>query len=650
MRSGFVVWRMAVGMSVAALLWGGLARAEFANPHGIAVIIGNKDYQHTGNVVFAHNDAEAFRRYVVEMLGFDPDRVIVLRNAKKLDFEIMFGVRGKHDGTTLWSRLDLEGRSDVVVFYSGHGAPGMGDKRGYLVPVNAQPSRAELTGYPLDLLWENLGKLERARSVAVYVDACFSGESAVGTMFEGASAVRVDASLPDEGDRMTLLTAASGRQVAWWDHEAKQGLFTKHLLDGLYGKADTNKDGQVTAGEVRNHLGRSMSVAARNLHREDQTATLKGGEGMVLSAARFPKRSLRETRALSADLEQVRKEKEELEQERRQLALAVESKQAELERVRRERDAAERARLALEEYLRRLRAEQGEELDQVRRERDAVSRERRQLAQKVEEQEVELGRLQRKLEVLTSGHRPGETFRACQEEWCPWMVVVRAGEYMMGSSEGVAGEEPRHRVRIGEAFAVGKYEVTFGEWDACVADGGCEGYMPNDVGWGRGNRPVVNVSWEDAKSYVRWLSRETGKEYRLLSGGEWEYVARAGTETRYTWGDDVGDNRANCDDCGSRWDGEKTAPVGSFGANGYGLHDVHGNVREWVEDCWHEDYHGAPANGSAWVTGGDCSLRVLRGGSWYDLPWNLGSAFRGRGSTGNRYDDVGFRIARTLTP
>ena len=197
---------------------------------------------------------------------------------------------------------------------------------------------------------------------------------------------------------------------------------------------------------------------------------------------------------------------------------------------------------------------------------------------------------------------------------------------------------------------MGKYEVTFREWDACVAGGGCGGYRPSDAGSGRGDRPVINVSWKDAKSYVTWLSRETGKEYRLLSEGEWEYVARGGKETAYTWGEEVGENRANCRACGSEWDGEKTAPVGSFGANGYRLHDVHGNVWEWVEDCWHGDYEGASADGSAWTAGGDCSLRVLRGGSWDSLPGVLRSAIRFRNSAGFRYVDFGFRIARTLTP
>ena len=202
---------------------------------------------------------------------------------------------------------------------------------------------------------------------------------------------------------------------------------------------------------------------------------------------------------------------------------------------------------------------------------------------------------------------------------------------------------------ISQPFAVGKYEVTFAEWDACVADGGCGGHRPEDSGWGRGRRPVINVSWDDAKAYVRWLNRKTGKQYRLPSEAEWEYAARAGTTTRYNWGDDIGRNRANCANCGSRWDLKQTAPVGSFAANPFGLHDVHGNVWEWVEDCRSGNYKGAPTDASAW-TDGDCSSRVLRGGSWFDGPRNLRSADRIRFRAGNRHFGFGFRVARTLAP
>ena len=240
---------------------------------------------------------------------------------------------------------------------------------------------------------------------------------------------------------------------------------------------------------------------------------------------------------------------------------------------------------------------------------------------------------------------PGTKFRDCPG--CPEMVVVPAGSYEMGSPSSEEGrvddEGPVHRVEISKPFAVGVYEVTFAEWDACVTGGGCNGHRPDDEGWGRGNRPVINVIWKDAKSYVGWLSRKTGEGYRLLSESEWEYVARAGTRTAYHFGSSISSGQANY---GNNLG--KTSPVGTYASNGFGLHDVHGNVWEWVEDCWHGDYRGAPSDGSAWITGGDCSLRMLRGGSWHSVPELLRSAFRNGVLWRFPVGDVGFRVARTL--
>jgi formylglycine-generating enzyme required for sulfatase activity len=245
---------------------------------------------------------------------------------------------------------------------------------------------------------------------------------------------------------------------------------------------------------------------------------------------------------------------------------------------------------------------------------------------------------------------PGESFRECEK--CPEMVVVPAGSFTMGSSASEKArfdnEGPQHQVTLARPFAIGKFAVTFAEWDACVAGGGCKGYTPSDIGLGN-ERPFTEVSWDDAKAYVAWLSRATGKNYRLLSEAEREYAARGGTITAYWWGDEIGRGNANCNGCGSQWDNKQTAPVGSFPPNAFGLYDMSGNAWEWTEDCWHDSYVGAPADGSAWTTG-DCSLRVLRGGSWYSYPQYLRSASRNRDLPGDRIINVGFRVARTLSP
>ena len=226
------------------------------------------------------------------------------------------------------------------------------------------------------------------------------------------------------------------------------------------------------------------------------------------------------------------------------------------------------------------------------------------------------------------------------------MVSIPAGTFRMGdlSGEGWDDEQPVHSVTL-SAFRLGKYEVTFAQWDACVADGGCNGYSPDDWDLGRGNRPVMDVSWDDVQSFIDWLNGKTGGNYRLPTEAEWEYAARAGSTTKYSWGNDIGSNRANCDNdiCGDSW--EYTAPVGSFPANAWGLHDMHGNVWEWVQDCWNDSYEGAPSDGRQ-SRGGDCSWRVIRGGAWANDARALRSATRGRLGRSGRGYDVGFRLAQ----
>lgn len=267
--------------------------------------------------------------------------------------------------------------------------------------------------------------------------------------------------------------------------------------------------------------------------------------------------------------------------------------------------------------------------------------------------------------VPAGKHRPRETFKDCAD--CPEMVVVPGGSFMMGSPASEQGrfedEGPLHRVSV-HSFAAGKYEVTFAEWDACVAAGGCDAHRPDDLGWGRGRRPVITVTWDHAKEYARWLSATTGQSYRLLSEAEWEYAARAGAQTAWHWGDDpdkacayanIADRAAKAQSQESEYrtisdcdDGAvHTAEVGQYGANGFGLHDMIGNVWEWVEDCAQVNYADAPGDGSAW-TDGTCKRRVLRGGSWDEEPFKTRAAYRFDYWFGNRNYMTGFRIARDL--
>jgi formylglycine-generating enzyme required for sulfatase activity len=248
---------------------------------------------------------------------------------------------------------------------------------------------------------------------------------------------------------------------------------------------------------------------------------------------------------------------------------------------------------------------------------------------------------------------PGQTFRDKLKMGGEGslMVVIPAGQFVMGSPpdepERRDDEGPRHDVRIAGPFAMGVYAVTFDDYDRfCDSTNRSK---PDDRGWGRNNRPVINVTWEDAQAYCAWLSKQTGRSYRLPSEAEWEYACRAGTTTPFHFGERVTTDQANFDG-NYTYNGsaegeyrEKTMPVGSFPPNAFGLYDMHGNVWEWCQDAWHGNYNDAPTDGSAWEAEGDVA-RVVRGGSWLGPPVGARSACRGGLAPGGRGVSVGFRV------
>jgi formylglycine-generating enzyme required for sulfatase activity len=258
---------------------------------------------------------------------------------------------------------------------------------------------------------------------------------------------------------------------------------------------------------------------------------------------------------------------------------------------------------------------------------------------------------------ITAGpleHEVGSTFKDC--ETCPEMVVVPAGRFVMGASKSEKGhqaaEEPQHEVTLAVPLAIGKYEITFDEWEACALEGGCANYRPADSGWGRGRRPAIYVSYDDAKAYLDWLRQKSGKPYRLLSEAEWEFAARGGTSTAFAVGDSLAPTQANFDASsvtGSRKAGSyqgTTVEVGSFPSNPFGLHDMEGNVFEWVEDCWNKTHLGAPADASP--RGGDCARRVAKGGAWYYEAEFARPSARMSFPKGSRLNVIGFRVARPV--
>jgi formylglycine-generating enzyme required for sulfatase activity len=255
--------------------------------------------------------------------------------------------------------------------------------------------------------------------------------------------------------------------------------------------------------------------------------------------------------------------------------------------------------------------------------------------------------------------RPLDHFRECES--CPEMIVIPAGRFLMGSGKGEAGstsdESPQHLVNFVQPFSVGRFPITFSEWDACVAAKGCS-YRPSDRNWGRGSQPVIGIQWDEAKEYVAWLSRTSGKTYRLLTEAEREYVARAGTTTAYWWGDRFEPTHANCAAGNAALSSasldelsipvvNRTVPVQSFQPNPWGLYQVHGNVYDWVEDCWNDSYDRAPSDGSAWLKE-NCSGHVLRGGAFSRIPETARSAARMWFGPSNRLIYMSVRVARTL--
>lgn len=235
-----------------------------------------------------------------------------------------------------------------------------------------------------------------------------------------------------------------------------------------------------------------------------------------------------------------------------------------------------------------------------------------------------------------------KTLRDCPT--CPELIVLPPGSFVMGDAKGDRSEKPAHRVTIKQPFAIGKYEVTTAQWNECVKAGGCSHSLKGEPA---ANSPVRDISWADAREYLRWLSKLTGKHYRLPTEAEWEYAARAGTTTRYWWGDGLGTGHADCKKCGGPWDHDNPSAVDAFSPNPFGLYATSGGVWEWVSDCWHNDYGGAPTDGDSWDAA-DCRENVIRGGGWRNDSTYVHSASRFKYDANVRYLLNGFRVARSM--
>jgi uncharacterized caspase-like protein len=480
---------VAAALITASLFAGGMSAAHaVVNDDAVAVVIGNSNYSgdRIPNVDYAHRDAAAFRRYLIDVQGYREGNIIDLRDATQAQMEAALGNDRTHEGT-LWQYVRTEG-SDVTVYYSGHGVPGLKSKRGYLLPVDADPNKPEINGYPVDTLYANLAKLS-ARSVTVYLDACFSGDSPRGMLINATSGITVVPRLPKKNNKLTILTAASGDQVASWDTENRHGLFTEHLLAALYGAADAQRygvaDGKVTLGEVKKYLARNMSYAAKRTYGRIQHATINGDAGVVLAALG----KSRPRRPLIQNLGQfdaksnpaIRLEPIEgtyVALRNANVRAAPDVNASKITTLPKGSKVDVAGKVASKDWL--AVDQDGKRLGYVYSKllRDAETRVAAVIPPKVTVPKA----TKDAVGVFMS---PGLAFRDCAD--CPEMVVIPPGRFRMGdlNGNGDSDEKPMHDVRIKYSFAVGKFEVTQSQWQSVM--GG------NPSRFKGANRPVERV-------------------------------------------------------------------------------------------------------------------------------------------------------------
>jgi formylglycine-generating enzyme required for sulfatase activity len=528
----------------------------------------------------------------------------------------------------------------LLVYFSGHGYTRDNGSKGYLVPTDAPDPRRDERGFlrkayaMIDLL--ALARKVEANHVLFLFDSCFSG-----TIFKTKA-------LPDTPPLITTLTSKPVRQFITAGDAGEtvpaKSVFTPAFIEALeYGTGDLNNDGYVTGSELGMHLQSVVSNSVRQTPQYGKITDfeLSRGDFVFLASLTAPTIVVpdKPSQASSVSLDDLTRQAEEAESTEAAWGTQLANMKdvfSQAQVIDNKKVSADIKIAAWQRFQRGFAEDNPYSTHDESMRKTAVTR-----IQALQKERPRLASASASVAAIaTSGQ-----YKDC--DYCPEMVLIPAGQFRMGDlkGDGSSDEKPVHQIAIDKPFAMGKYEVTFAEYDAYATAKGRS--LPKDQSWGRDRRPAISVSWDDAKAYAKWLSEETGKRFRLPSETEWEYAARAGSASRYSWGDEIGTNRGNCNGCGSEWDDSKTAPVGSFQPNEFGLYDMHGNVWEWVEDCWHASYQGAPVDGSAW-TSGSCNTRVLRGGSWTLEMRYLRSAYRNGNTPMYRGNSFGFRLAEDL--
>ena len=496
----------------------------------------------------------------------------------------------------------------LLVYFAGHGESleaKAGGKLGYIVPVDAPLPQADLAGfkrmaYSMDAIEGHARQMDVKHALFVF-DSCFSG-----TIF--AKRANVPDSITDKTSRPVRQFISSGDAGQTVPDESKfRKRFVRALLDG---DADLNRDHYITGSELGSYLEDSVTNDTR------RTQTPRHGKIMRedLDQGDFVFASLR-VEPTPAPPPPPRPVQTDAEQETWELA--------------KRRDTVAAYQAYLDAYP------QGRYATPAH----AALAGLRPAAAPAPQPPSAPSPAPAPATQTSNAAQAGQVFKDCQEAHCPEMVIIPAGRFTMGSSDGDADEKPPHSVNV-RSFAMGKYEVTQGQWKAVM------GSNPSRFSNCGDNCPVEKVSWDDIQQYIQKLNQKTGQQYRLPSEAEWEYAARAGSTGKWSFGDN--ESALGQHAWYSANSNSQTRPVGQKQANAFNLHDMHGNVWEWVQDVGHDNYSGAPTDGSAWVSGGDQSRRVLRGGSWISGPGSLRSANRDGISPDFRSNYNGFRIARTV--
>ncbi|MGP0091839.1 MAG: SUMF1/EgtB/PvdO family nonheme iron enzyme, partial [Xanthobacteraceae bacterium] len=612
----------------------------------VALVIGNGDYAHADKLANPVTDARRLKDTL-----------------DKLHFEVVFGenLDKRSLERTIARFADAVQEADVaLVFFAGHGAT-FGDTP-YVVPVDAQFSSLPEVPYELVPVETLIGELRRAKGLRIAI---------------------LDACRDNAAERELKRTAARGGEISRGLARVKnpEGLILAYATQYLSTAADGDPSGDspFTTALLNNIVTPGLDVKDLffKVGRE-VIETTKGGQRPEVSVSFYDAYSLVPASSVGPPPAST-------------LTTTAPSITREAERAwPLVKDTTNQA--ILEEYIKRY----GEtfyaalaraRLDELKTAAGKAQPQVAIVAPPTQPARPSAGAAKPVVGVFPEvsvatplplererALKPKDAFKECDK--CPEMVVVPAGSFMMGLAEHELGHDsahrgpasPQHLVTIAKPFAVGRFAVTVDQFAVFAAetgyDAGSKCYVVEetkaeekpDHSWRNpgfaqtGSHPATCLDWNDAKAYVAWLTRKTGKTYRLLSEAEREYVTRAGTTTTFWWGSSIATSEANYNGSANHGNGEYrrgTVAVNSFRANPWGLYQVHGNVYEWVEDCWHENYQGAPSDGSAWVSG-DCTRRGLRGGSWLEDARALAAAARARNGAGNRYDIDGFRVARTL--